>query len=64
MPQAAGAGIKAVNSMWADGVDCFLSPQDEDMEGMIILSFWDDEANEKMAPKFWFVKMGLEEEKC
>jgi hypothetical protein len=60
--QAAQGGVKSVLAMF-DECEFYYGPE-FDMDAMMIISFWDDEANEKMAPKFWFVKLGLEEEKC
>ena len=60
--QAAQGGVKSVLAMF-DECEFYYGPE-FDMDAMMIISFWDDEANEKMSPKFWFVKLGLEEEKC
>ena len=60
LPQAAQAAIKKIVGMW-DELEFYLGEGEEAFEGQIILSFWKEGAD---APSFWFIKDGLEEEKC
>jgi hypothetical protein len=46
--------------MW-DELEFYLGEGEEAFEGQVILSFWKEGAE---APSFWFIKDGLEEEKC
>lgn len=46
--------------MW-DELQFYLGEGEEAFEGQVVLSFWKEGAE---APSFWFIKDGLQEEKC
>ena len=58
--QGAQAAIKKIVGMW-DELEFYLGEGEEAFEGQIILSYWKEGAD---APSFWFIKDGLDEEKC
>jgi hypothetical protein len=58
--QGAQAAVKKIVGMF-DELQFYLGEGEEAFSGQIVLSFWKEGAD---APSFWFIKDGLEEEKC
>ena len=55
-----GSALPPAEFGW-DELEFYLGEGEEAFEGQIILSYWKEGAD---APSFWFIKDGLDEEKC